>query len=225
MKLGLVLECDSGGPDELVLACFARRLKPGITIHPAALGSKEGIRLRGAETAAELVQSSGCELVLIVWDLKPLWKEVAAKDCKDEVAEMRKHLTTVKPDTKRRIRLLCLTYELETWLIADPRAVREHLSTNARKSKFKCNAPLSKKDPKAFLNAEFRRHRGRSRRYEDVREAIAIARLIRDTSKIRKIQSYRRFSNFVAGNANAHFQQAGDACNDLVHQAYMLGRT
>ena len=223
MKLGLVLECDTGGPDELVLACFARRLKPDITISPASLGSKKQVFLKGVEAAQELVEASGCNLVLIVWDLKPYWN-IATGNCESEAQELRSKIAALPPATAARIKLLCLTWELETWLIADPRAVREYLSTDAHKSKFKCNAPLSKNDAKAFLDGECRKHRGKTRRYEDFREAIKIARLIPDTSKVQAIPSYCRFSAFVVGNADANFQQAGDACNDLAHQAYMLGR-
>ena len=44
-----------------------------------------------------------------MWDLKPLWSQVAAKDCEDEVAEMRKQLEAVSPATRKKIRLLIST--------------------------------------------------------------------------------------------------------------------
>jgi hypothetical protein len=223
MKLGLVLECDTGGPDELVLTCLARRLRPSIQVSPASLGSKEQVFLKGVETAQELVDSSDCDLVLIVWDLKPYWN-TSTRNCEAEAEELRDKITTLPAATAAKIKLLCLTWELETWLIADPRAVNAHLSKPAHKSKFKCAKPLSKCDPKAFLDGVCKKHRGKSRRYEDVREAIEIARLIPDTSRVQKIQSFCRFSKFVAGNANAPFTQAGGACNDLAYQAHRLGR-
>jgi hypothetical protein len=224
MKLGLVLECDTGGPDELVLTCLARRLAPGITVEAVALGSKAQVFLKGPEAAAELVETSGCDLVLIVWDLKPYWEKAAAKNCEAETEELRAKLTSLKRTTAGKVRLLCLTWELETWLIADARAVRDHLSTPARKSKFKCNSPLSKDDSWAFLDKECQKHRGKSRPYEDFREAIRIARLIPDTHKTRSIPSFKRFVRLVSGNPLADFQQCGDACNDLVYQAQQLGR-
>lgn len=48
VKLGLVLECDTGGADELVLTCLARRLKPGTSIQAVALGSKAAVSPRGS---------------------------------------------------------------------------------------------------------------------------------------------------------------------------------
>ncbi len=225
MKLGLVLECDTGGADELVLTCLTRRLRPGTSVQPVALGSKDGIRLRGAETAAGLVETSHCDLVLIVWDLKPLWKEFAAKSCKDEAAEMRKQLEAVSPATRQKIRLLCLSYELETWLIAEDRAVSTYLSTDAHKVKFKApKDPASKTDAKAFLNTTITKVRGKRNRYVDYKEAIRLVKLWPDTSRVDAIDSFQRFSKLLTGQDKAAFQQTGDACAALVHQAAQMGR-
>lgn len=224
MKLGLVLECDSGGPDELVLTCMARRLAPDISVECVALGSKEQVFLKGPEAAEQLVTASGCDLVLIVWDLKPYWEKAKQKTCKAEVAELLPKLGNLSRATAAKIKLLCLTWELETWLIADDRAIKKHLSTDAHKSKFKCRSPLDKHDAKAFLDGVCKTQRGPSRRYVDVREAIRIAQLIPDTTKIQGIPSYGRFAGLVCGNSNAAFQQCGDVCNDLAYQAQQLGR-
>jgi len=224
MKLGLVLECDTGGPDELVLTCLARRLAPGITVQATALGNKAQVFLKGPEAAAELVQASGCDHVFIVWDLKPYWEQAASRGCEAEAEELRARLAGLPHATAAKISLLCLTWELETWLIADARAVNAHLSTPAHKSRFMCSSPLAKNDAKAFLDRECKKHRGTSRRYVDVREAIRIARLIPDTRKIRRVPSFGRFANAVCGNRQADFLQCGDACNDLVYKAQQLGR-
>ncbi len=224
MKLGLVLECDTGGPDELVLTCLARRLAPGITVQAAALGSKEQVFLKGPEAAAELVESSGCDLVLIVWDLKPYWQPATGRSCQAETEDLLGILAGLAETTKAKIRLLCLTWEIETWLIADARAVNAHLSTGAHRAKFRCSNPLSKNDAKAFLDREFKKHRGRTRRYVDVREAIRIAQLIPDTHRARGIPSFKRFVDLVCSNPLADFQRCGEVCNDLAHQAQQLGR-
>ncbi len=224
MKLGLVLECDTGGPDELVFICLARRLAPDITVQPISLGSKEQVFLKGVDVAVELVEISGCDRVLIVWDLKPYWNPTDGRSCQAEAAELRQKLAALPTATAAKISLLCLTWELETWLIADTRAVNAHLSTDEHRSKFCCRAPLSKTDAKAFLDRECKKHRGKTRRYVEVREAIQIARLIPDTNRIRRIPSFARFANAVCGNRQAAFQRCGDVCNDLVHQAQQLGR-
>lgn len=225
MKLGLVLECDTGGPDELVLTCLARRLAPDITVQAAGLGSKAQVFLKGPETAAELVEASGCDLVLIVWDLKPYWDPATGRSCEDETREMLNTLVGLPAATRRKVRLLCLTWEIETWLIADHRAVREHLSTDAHKErKFRCSNPLGKADAKAFLISEFKRVRGKSGRYVDYWEAIQIAQLMPDTRQLQSIPSFTRFARLVSGKMNADFQRCGDVCNDLSYQAQQLGR-
>ncbi len=225
MKLGLVLECDAGGPDELAFTCLVRRLAPGTEVKCATMGSKEGVFLRGVEAARELVESSKCDLVLIVWDLKPLWAQVAAKDCEDEAAELKKQLEAVSVAMRKRIRLLCLTYELETWIIAEDRAVRSYLSKPEHKSKFKApKRPQSKTDAKAYLNSVFKQARGKRLGYEDYREAIRLVQRWPDTSRVGAVDSFTRFSKLLTGNAKAAFQQCGDACADLVHQAAQMGR-
>ena len=225
MKLGLVLECDTGGAEELVLTCLTRRLRPGTSIQAVALGSKAAVFTKGVEAADKLVETDKCDLVLIVWDLKPLWSEVAAKNCEDEAAEMRQQLEAVSSATRKKIRLLCLTYELETWLIAEDRAVSAYLSTSAHKVKFKApKDPASKTDAKAFLNTTITKVRGQRNRYVDYKEAIRLVKLWPDTSRVGAIDSFQRFSKLVTGQDKAAFQKTGDACADLVHQAAQMGK-
>lgn len=224
MKLGLVLECDVGGPDELVLTCLARRLKRGVEVVPIPLGSKEQLFLKGPETALQLIEASKCDLALIVWDLKPVWDPQKSCKCEHETAELRSKVKALPPKVACKIRLLCMTWELETWLIADERAVRAHLSKETHKAKFKSVKPLTKNDPKAFLDKICREHRGVRRRYEDTREAIQIALHIPDTSRLRTVDSFSRFSRLLTGNARAEFQATSDECKDLAYQALIMGR-
>jgi hypothetical protein len=224
VKLGLVLECGPEGPDQLVLTCFARRLKPDVVVHAAPMGSKEVLFSAGVEAAENLIQSSGCDMVIIVWDLKPYWEDAPVETCEAEADLLRIKLAGLDPGIRSKIRLLCITWELETWLLANPVVIQGHLSTKTRKAKFKCSSPLSKTDPKAFLIKEFKKVRGPTGHYEDLREAIQIARLIENTSKLRKIDSFARFSALITGDREADFAATGDVCKNLVYQAAMKGR-
>jgi hypothetical protein len=161
---------------------------------------------------------------LIIWDLKPYWQPTTGRSCQAETADLCARLAGLSPATRAKIRMLCLTWEIETWLIADARAVNAHLSTDAHRATFRCSNPLSKNDAKAFLDRECKKHRGKTRRYVDVREAIQIARLIPDTHRVRSIPSFKRFVRLVCSKPLADFQQCGDACNDLGYQAQRLGR-
>jgi hypothetical protein len=60
--------------------------------------------------------------------------------------------------------------------------------------------------------------------YEDYREAIRLVQRWPDTSRVGAVDSFTRFSKLLTGNAKAAFQQCGDACADLVHQAAQMGR-
>lgn len=222
-KLGLVLECDSGGPDELVFTCLVRRLSPGTAVKVVTMGSKSGMLLRAAETAQELIETEKCDRVIIAWDYKPPFDgPPPAKRCEDETAMMKTTLAALPNALKPKVRLLCLVHELETWLIAEDRAVRDYLSTSAHKCKFKAPKPHSKVDPKAFLSSEFRAFRGT--RYEDFKEAVRLVALWQDTRKVGKLDSFQRFADLVTGDANAEFQVCGDACKDLAFQASRMGR-
>jgi hypothetical protein len=225
MKLGLVLECDVGGPDERVLTCFARRLVPDIKVESVALGDKPTIFSKGVETAQRLVETNACDLVLIVWDLKPfLQGPPPATHCIHEAEVLRQRLAALTPATRAKIRLLCLTWELETWFIADAKAVSAYLSTDAHKVKFKCSKPGKKTDPKAVLEKAFTKARGWSSGYEDFKEAIRIACEIEKTNRLQCIPSFGRFAELLTGNSAAPFRQTGDACKDLRHGAAMMGQ-
>jgi len=224
VKLGLVLECGPEGPDQLVLTCFARRLNPNVKVNAAPMGSKAGLFSSGVEAAEDLIRSSGCDMAIIVWDLKPYWEDVPAASCESETGLLRNKLAGLDSDIRSKIKLLCITWELESWFLANPGAIQEHLSTKARRASFKCSKPLSKTDPKAVLIREFRKFRGATRHYGDLREAIQIARRIQNTKKLNKIDSFARFSSLITGNREADFLSTGDACKDLTYQAATMGR-
>ena len=178
--------------------------------------------------AAALVEVENCDLVLIVWDLKPLWEKPSAKKCVDEAALLGQQIAKLPAKTRSRIRLLCLTWELETWLLAEDRAVRDYLSTAAHPCNFKAPGKLDKvTDPKAELNKAFVAHRGKSRRYVDWQEAIQLVSRWPDAGKVGKVESFHRFSRMLTGAAKAAapaFHQCGDVCNDLAHQAAQMGK-
>lgn len=220
-KLGLILECDAGGPDELVFKCLVRRLSPETKVLVRTQGNKPAVFERGADVAKALVEKDGCDLVLIVWDLKPLFEE--AGNCVDEANDLKANLSGLSNATRRRIKLLCLTYELETWLLADAAAVKDYLSTSTRACNWRrSRAPESFTDAKSALNKVCKDFRGR--RYEDFREAIQIASRWTTTTKFRGVQSFERFAGLLTGNPASEFQQDGKACADLCHSGHMMGK-
>lgn len=227
-KLGLILECDSGGPDQNVLACLVRRLSPGTVVVPKPQGSKKVIYQKAADVAKDLVEIDQCDLVLIVWDQKPLWKdeekEIEARNCRDERAIMLDCLNGLPADVMGRVRLLCISAELETWLLADNTVISDYLSKDSHPCKWKGCKLSATTDAKAKLISLFNMYRGRSNRYSDVSEAAKIARLWTTTKKLRKVPSFSRFVELLTDNKDAEFIHDGTVCNDLCHQSVMMGR-
>ena len=227
-RLGLVLECDTGGPDELVFRCLARRLSPSgnePSVIPACMGSKERLMEDGISRAKTLIEVEHCDLVLIVWDLKPLWEKPPARKCIDEANILRGMLSQLKKAISNKIKLLCLTWELETWLIAEDRAIREYLSKPAHPCLFETPKKLKNvTDPKAHLDKAFKNFRGKSRRYEDRIEAIQLIQRWPDLKRVLSVQSFKRFANLITQNNSPQLHQCGDVCSDLSHQASRMGR-
>jgi hypothetical protein len=227
-KLGLILECDSGGPDQTVLQCFVRRLSPDTLVVAKPQGSKRAVYLNAADVARQLVEVDECDLVLIVWDQKPLWKdaekEIVAKNCSDERDLMLDCLKGLPKKVMSQVRLLCISAELETWLMADAAVIREYLSTGPHKCKWKGTSYDPNGDAKSELISLSIRQRGPGRRYSDFFEAIRIARLIKSTRNLRTIPSFKRFVHLLTGDPNREFLHDGSVCDNLCHQTAMKRR-
>lgn len=225
-KIGLILECGAGGPDQLVLECLIKRLSPATTVLSRPQGSKPAVYLNAADVATKLVESDHCDLVLIVWDQKPLWKDeeknITAKNCKDERLLMLASLQNLPSTIMSRVKLLCISAELETWLLADDAAMRNFFSTKAHPCKWKGIKYDPNLDAKAALITLSTKIRGR--KYSEFTEAIRIARMIENTRKLRKIASFARLSSLITGNPKADFVQDSTVCNDLAHQPTRTGR-
>lgn len=220
-KLGIILECDKGSADELVFTCLVRRLAPEVELTFRRLGNKKAVFLKGAEAAEALVSINKCDLVLVVWDLKPLWKEEdeSVKDCKAECKILRTSFGSMSEETRAKIRLLCLSHELETWLLADAGALEEFFSKQTYKPKIPAIKKLgTRTDPKAVLDGLFKTHRGARYRYTDFTDAIKISQQWKSTSKLRKVQSFKRFLTLLMGDAKADFIKDATACKELGHK-------
>jgi len=227
-KLGLILECDSDGPDQTVFQCLIRRLSPDTVVVSKPQGSKKKVYLNAADVARDLVDVDKCDLVLIVWDQRPLWedaeKEITARNCRDERAMMLVCLEGLPEAVMSRTRLLCISSELETWLLADDSAIREYFSTGPHKCKWRGVKYDANGNAKGTLISLSIKHRGQGRRYSDFFEAIRIARLIKTTRKLRTIPSFARFLKLLTGDSNREFLSAGSVCGELTHETAMKGR-
>lgn len=192
MKVGLVLECGPQGPDELVCEYLIKQLRPGTTVTSATLTNKS-ILIRDCGTATANLLRSGCDRVVIVWDLRPTWGSRKAQPCRRRDRNAIFASLSAAGIASPNVFLVCIEAMLEAWLLADERALTERLHNPSHPRQIKrVRNPESVIDPKAALISLFRQH-GRPD-YTDRTDAIKIARAIPDWNRLRRCDTFARFA-------------------------------
>jgi len=201
MKIGMIFECGRDGADGQVCRYFLERLKPGIEIVSQYMDVKTNLLKDCGLVASTLVNS--CDKVVIVWDLYPAWREKNIKPCRKD--DRQKIFSSLKSNNVplRKVALVCIEEELEAWLLADTRAVRDFIATwkyphpVGRLINYKDPEGISK--PKTRLTKIFNQEIGTHRCYEDRRDAIKIAKAMPDFNHIKRSCTFRRFAEKAAG--------------------------
>lgn len=198
MRIGMIFECKKDGPDYRVCCHFAKRVRADIEIREVTLGDKATL-VADCGKSADLLLKSGCERVLIIWDLRPAFPNGEKLDCVRE-CELVKDALTAAGVTSPKVYLVAIREELETWLIADKEAVRAYLKTNEHDVDLPKNwkKPENVKQPKAALNNQFQSSPRHHCRYSDMLHALPIARNC-DLARLEKVQSFKRFADKVRG--------------------------
>jgi len=194
MKVGLVLECGPMGADKKVHTYLAKKIRNDIEIDAVTLDDKKKL-LAGCGPAAKVLLKS-CARVLIIWDLYPAWRQKGEHPCRhsDRISVFAS--LDAAGVQRNRVALVCLNAELETWLIADDRAVKTVLA------KLKAPHPLGRivarpkrpesiTNPKKTLEKWFKAETGRS--YLDRDHAHLIAQAMPDLSRVRGLPTFDRF--------------------------------
>ena len=193
MKIGMVFECGPQGADKQVCEYLASQVRRGVELAFATLDNKANLLRDAGPTAKRLLGVDGCCCVLVIWDLRPAWP-TPKKPCRaKEVAEVEKSLHEAGLTTNDPVHLICIEQELESWLLANERAVSAVLSTAAHAySMDRVRRPDTVAQPKAALINHFQKARGR--RYDDKVDAIRILRAIPvDLIRLRRSDSFARF--------------------------------
>jgi len=134
--------------------------------------------------------------VIIVWDLYPGW---GAEICRKMDCDAIKHSLKAASVAPANVHLVCIEQELETWLIADGRAISSMLSSPNRPL-VRINGarnPQREYDPKGWLSRNFREN-GRGVGYRAFQDAEKIAHALPDLNKIKKCDSFKRLAKKVA---------------------------
>lgn len=193
MKIGLILECTKNGPDQMVCEYLVGRLRPNTKVVSVTLGNKQKLIAGCGVTTAQLL-SENCSRVVIVWDLYPPWRPRGERPCRREEREAIFSSLKKAGVTSPNVYLVCIREELETWLLADERAIASAIRklTNRKPRITKVGNPEVDTYPKEKLKSIFRQHTGRP--YQGHIHAIQIVRALPDCKKIKRCASFTRFA-------------------------------
>ena len=190
MKVGMIFECGDEGADADVCLYLAKRIRPDVRVESDPLGNKRNLLNCCGESAAQLFEI-GCEKVFIIWDLYPSFRR-KEDPCRHNDKELILESLFNAGVGLDNVELICIEAELETWLLADYKAVRDVLrkwNPKARTGRLKRTRQL--KDPKGKLEDLFEAQIGRT--YEPHNHAKLIAKAMPNPSRLRKVDSFRRF--------------------------------
>lgn len=191
MKVGLILECGPEGADKKVCEYIVRHYAPEMKIDSITLDDKRNLVEQCGRAAAQLLQS-GCDRVVIVWDLWPAWREKKGKPCRKADRENIKQSLNQAGVQNADVFLVCIEEELEAWLIADGRALSMVLSKPSHQVSIGHRKQVHKvRKPKTELMKIFQQRGGFE--YRDLIHAEKIIRALPDFSQLRRCETFARF--------------------------------
>ena len=199
-NIGFIFECGPEGPDIKVFRYLINLIDATIKFIPRSLGDKKKL-IANCSLVSKNLLAEGCEKVFIVWDLYPPWRD--SKPCR---FEDRKNINdslkkVLKNNQLNKIVLLCISGELESWLIADEKVIecyiKSRIKPHAPKEITKFRHPDREKDPKNILCKMFSKNH--LTLYNDVIDAEKIVKYITNVSKLKGSESFKRFHFKLTG--------------------------
>jgi hypothetical protein len=191
-KIGMIFECGPEGADLKVCTHLVARISPGVVVVPATLTNKKMMIADCGMMAAGLLHTDGCVHVLIVWDLFPPWRD--QKPCRHEDRQNIFASLDAAGVPREQVSLVCISEELEAWLLADEEALRAFLSTKTHQAKYipQIKKPERVRNPKERLHRIFRANkRGQ---YNELEHALGIAREWPNLDRLRRrCETFQRF--------------------------------
>jgi len=202
MKLGFVFECSPGGGDIKVFRHIIKLIYPtfdfGKNFHHAALKSKKELEKECGKEVKRL-KGIGCQVIFVVWDLIPAWKE-DGKPCRHDDKEAIKKSLAAFNLTENEIIFLCIEKELEAWLIADEKALKEYFITkkSMKDEIVKIRYPDTHHDPKGLLDKYFTLYRGH-RSFQPMIHTEPLLKHYSEVRNFRRSKSFKRFYYKLTG--------------------------
>jgi hypothetical protein len=199
MKIGFIFECGPKGVDVPICKYLVNKLDPTINFTSITLGNKKNLIEDCGKITKLLLESDRCEKVIILWDLYPNHKE--EKPCRRQDREEILARLQAEDVDLSRISLVCISGEIETWLIADHRAIKDTIANLIHPYKVgkiaKFGNPDEDKNPKKLLRKIFKN--AKLGTYNELQHPLQIVKNIKDFSKIKNSESFRRFALKVTG--------------------------
>lgn len=193
--VGMVFECGPQGADKQVCEYLARHIRSDVEINSVTLDNKANLLRDAGKVAAQLLKD-GCACVLVVWDLRPAWPDKALKSCRhDERQAVLNCMTEAGVNSHAPVYLICIEQELESWLLANERAIGAFLSTSSHGFDVRrVKAPDAVSQPKAAMVKHFKNARGW--RYDDKVHAVKVLKAAPiDLPRLRRSISFARFES------------------------------
>jgi hypothetical protein len=197
--IGMIFECGPQGADIQVCEYLAQHVRPDVVVRSKTLDNKPNLLRDAGKVAAQLLRD-GCVCVLVIWDLRPAWPDKKDKPCRYiERQTVLTRLAEAGLTDHAPVYMVCIEQELESWLLANEKAIQDLLSTAAHAYPVaKVKAPDAVPQPKAKMVRHFQKARGW--RYDDKVDALRVlkARDI-DLPRLRRSPSFARFETKLLG--------------------------
>lgn len=202
-RVGILVECGRRGLEDVVCRrlCALLREHTGVVFEEeiVPMDNKPNlIETCGAVTAN--LFASGCDRVVILWDERPAWPRAGEPLCwhndrEDILANLQRARVA-----DRRVHLVRIEREFQSWLLFDHDMLSSVLSTTAHPVRVgRQKSPDRMSNPKSTMTSLFRQHRGRQ--YVDIQHAADFARCLRNLTRLRRCETFRRFAERVTGQA------------------------
>lgn len=200
MKIGFILECAPGGPDSKVYPYLAAQIRDDLEIVPPKTMVNKALLVKNCGAITSILLSEGCDLVLVIWDLRPPWKVDGGQPCLHEDRTMINQSLTETGVDISKVGLVCNIAMLEAWLLADKRAIV--LTIEGITGKRPNNVPSIRNpdripDPKNRLIKIF--GDCSAGMYVDNVHAEKIVKNLSHLDKIRRLHSFELFEDYVVG--------------------------